>query len=162
MESLARAFDEPIDSIEHQNLAENVWVGGGSVTVRYWLGRLLNCNLFRETDDTVASRLHHYLVTRGCHVAASLVADRQCWGPITILLRSDFESASGVALTGNVRCIGALRALVANPELTNAELADRANTTEKQVARMTDVTLIRKAWRLRQADRPSKEATVGL
>ncbi len=49
--------------------------------------------------------LHHYLVTRGCHVAASLVADRQCWGPITILLRSDFESASGVALTGNVRCI---------------------------------------------------------
>jgi hypothetical protein len=44
MESLARKFDQPVDSPEHRALAEDGWLGGESVTVRYWLGRLLNRN----------------------------------------------------------------------------------------------------------------------
>jgi hypothetical protein len=50
MESLARVFDKSIDSPEHRELAENGWMGGEFVTVRYWPERLVNRNLFRETD----------------------------------------------------------------------------------------------------------------
>jgi uncharacterized protein (TIGR02246 family) len=144
--TLARAFDMPVDSPEHRELAENGWVGGDFISVRYWLGRLLNRNLFRETDDSVTISLQDYLVDRGCHAGASLVSDRQAWGPVAILLRHDLEAACGYPSTGNSRFVAALDAVLANPELTNAELARLANTTEKQVKRMTDVSLVRKLW----------------
>jgi hypothetical protein len=156
MESLARAFDQPIDSPEHRELAEYGWIGGEFVTVRYWLGRLLERNLFRETDPAVATLLREYLITRGCQAATALVAELQCWGPLVVLLRSDWESAAGVPITGNRRRIEAIRAIIGNPELTNKELADLANTTEKQVSRMADITVVRKAWRSRQSTRSSK------
>lgn len=66
MENLARAFDQPIDSQEHHDLATTAWLGGDLVTVRYWLGRLLRRNLFRESDDVVKHSLQKYLLKIGC------------------------------------------------------------------------------------------------
>ncbi len=151
MESLARAFDMPIDSPEHRDLAENGWVGGDFVTVRYWLGRFLNRNLFHENDDSVAIALQQYLVNRGCDTGASLVFDFQAWGPVAVLLRHDVETACRHPPRSNSRLVAAIGAVFANPELTTAELADLANTTEKQVKRMTDVTLLQKLWKCRHS-----------
>jgi hypothetical protein len=79
MDSLAQAFDQPFDSPEHRALAEEGWLGGAAVTVRYRLGRLLQRNFFRETDDSVKAALKEYLVDRGCERGANLVYDVQAW-----------------------------------------------------------------------------------
>jgi hypothetical protein len=150
MESLARAFDQPLDSPEHRDLAENGWIGGGSVTIRYWLGRLLHRNLFRESDDAVKALLEQYFINRGQYKGASLVADFQAWSSAAQLLRHHLELTTGVPSTSNPRLLAALDAVMTNPNLSELQLAKIAKTTEKQVARMTHVFVLRKIWKHRQ------------
>lgn len=102
MENLAHAFDQPIESREYQTLAATARDGGPVVVLRYWLGRLLRRNFFRESDDA--------------------------------------------------RLAAAIREMLMNPERTDSELAAIARTTEKQIARMTDVFLLRKLWKLQTSD----------
>jgi hypothetical protein len=37
MEYCAEAFDQPIESRDHQDLRTTAWMGGELVSVRYWL-----------------------------------------------------------------------------------------------------------------------------
>jgi hypothetical protein len=150
MESLARAFDQPLDSPEHRELAENGWIGGENVTVRYWLGRLLRRNLFRESNDAVEALLQQYFIDRGQKHGAGLVSDHQSWSPLAILLRHHVELSAGLRSTKNPRLLAALDAVMTNPDLNDSQLAKHAKTTEKQIARMTDVFILRKIWKHRQ------------
>jgi hypothetical protein len=150
MESLARKFDQPLDSAEHRELMEHGWVGGDFITVRYWLGRLLRRNLFRDSDDAVKPALQQYFVDQGCAQAAILAFDFQAWSPLAILLRHHVELACGHAPTQNRRLIAALEAVMKDSDCDDSQLAARANTTEKQIARMSDITVLRKAWKHRR------------
>ncbi len=146
MESLARAFDQPIDSPEHQALATSVWLASDLVTVRYWLGRLIECNLFRESDEAVAEAMRSHLIASGCEKGACLVADAQSWPPLALLFRHELETRTGLAPTANRRLIAAIQAVMTDLDRTNAELAAIANTTVKQIARMPEVFVLRKLW----------------
>jgi hypothetical protein len=159
MESLARAFDQPLDSEEHRDLAENGWIGGADVIVRYWLGRHLSRNLFRESNDSVNAALREYFVEHGCEKGSCLVSDYQAWPAVAILLQNQGELNAGCQPTKTPRLVAAIQAVMADPELTNSELAAITNTTEKQVARMTDVFVLQKLWRQRKAQQVAQPDT---
>ncbi len=61
LEGLAQAFDEAPESDRHRLLQETAWMGGEVVSVRYYLGRLIERNLFRVSDEAVFTELHRYL-----------------------------------------------------------------------------------------------------
>lgn len=147
MENLAQAFDQPIESREHQVLASSAWLGGELVTVRYWLGRLLGHNFFREPDDMVKEALRNYLVERGCERGSRLATDCQSWRPLAILLQDQVERREGCTPTQNRRLVAAIAAVLAEPGSTNSELALVAKTTEKQIARMSDVCVLQHVWK---------------
>jgi hypothetical protein len=119
--------------------------------VRYWLGRLLQRNFFREPDSAVKDALKEYFAARGCEKGAHLVFDYQSWRPLVTLLQHQVESSEACRITMNPRRVAALYAVMANPELTDMQLAAIANTTEKQIARMSDVFVLRKLWKLQMA-----------
>jgi len=147
MDALASAFDQPVDSPEHRMLAETASMGGNLVTVRYWLGRLINRNLFRETHGSVKVALQQYLTDQKCPKGASLVFDPQSWSSIVLLLQHHMEIRTGVRPTQNPRLIAAIQAVMNDPDMDNSQLAKIAKTTEKQLARMTDVFVLRKVWK---------------
>jgi hypothetical protein len=143
MESCAHAFDQPIDSKEHQSLATTAWMGGPLVEMRYWLGRLLNRNLFRESVERVQDALSHALSELAPPAGASVFANARAWSATLTILRDLVEQRDGVRPTAKPKYLAVLRALLANPDLTTFELAKLARTTEKQIARMSDVTVLR-------------------
>src|SRR5690349_16517695 len=109
MENCARKFDQPIESPEHQDLRTSAWMGGAGISTRYWLGRLLRHNFYRESDDIVKDALQKYLATNGCEKCSRLVSDYECWGPIaTVLLQHQVESIEGCQPTQNPRLVAAL------------------------------------------------------
>jgi hypothetical protein len=123
------------------------------VTVRYWLARLLRRNLFRESDDAAKRELRQYFTNRGQEKGASLADDLQSWSPMVVLLKHHVEISEGRRPTKRRKLISALEAVMADPDLTNSQFAKRAKTTEKQIARMTDVFQIQKLWKHRHKSR---------
>jgi hypothetical protein len=111
----------------------------------------LGRNLFRESDAAVKAALQQYLMEHGCEKGSLLVSDYQAWEAVATLLQDQAELDAGSQPTKNPRLVAAIQAVMANPELTNSELATIAKTTEGEVARMTDVFLIQKLWRRHQA-----------
>jgi hypothetical protein len=79
MDDFARAFDAPPTSRDHRNLADSAWLGGFLVSVRYYLGRLLNRNLFRESDAVVESRIIAFIEATISKEGASLVTGEGSW-----------------------------------------------------------------------------------
>ena len=154
MENLAKIFDQPVDSAAHREFAADCWLGGDMVSMRYWLGRLLHRNFFRESHDAVKVALHQHLVERGCEKGACLAADIQSWGPIGIVLQFDVDPKSS---RRNPRAIAAIDAVLQDPELSDTLLAAAANTTEKQIARMSDVFVLRKIWKLQHPQTRSQD-----
>ena len=53
----------PFESHEHATLEQTALLGGPLVSVRFYLGRLLGKNLFRESDAEVGQRLHEFIAT---------------------------------------------------------------------------------------------------
>lgn len=151
METLAHAFDQPIESQEHQHLAATAWMGGDLVAVRYWLGRLLRRNFFRESNEVVKQALQDYLVKIGCKKGSRLISDYQAWSPVATLLQHQVETEDRSPLTKNARLVAVIQAVLTNPELTDSQLAAIVKTTEKQIARMTDVSVLRRLWKLQTA-----------
>ena len=144
MKNLAHAFDQPIESREHQDLATTAWMGGPLVSVRYWLGRLLYKNLYRESDEIVADSLCRHFSAIGSPEGASLLSSPEAWAIADVLLRLQVESRDGIKPTARPKRVVVLRALLSDPDLTDVELARLAQTTAKQVARMTDAAWLRR------------------
>ncbi len=137
MEWLAKIFDTPAASVEHRMLVDELWIAGDTVSVRYYLGRILGLNLFREADDKVRSRLKKWLAGRTSKKGALVVNNRDGWQVANSLLRWDFETETGRKLSGTRKEYAALDAYLTDPTISMPELAKRAGTTEKQLARMT-------------------------
>ncbi len=114
--------------------------------LRYWLGRKLGRNFFREPDESVEAALSQYFVDRGCEKGAVFAADHQVWSALAMVVQYHCQIESGTPTTVSARTIAALEAVMTNPALTTGQLAAAAGTTEKQVATMTDVQLIRRLW----------------
>ncbi|MFO0788753.1 MAG: hypothetical protein U0805_04795 [Pirellulales bacterium] len=143
MDAFARAFDAPIDSREHRDLEENGWFAGTPVTLRFYFGRLIQENLFRATDDEVVRKFVGYIGKRVSPQGAELLRYGQGWDVAELLLRHYFECATLGKSTRNPREVSAIEAFLANQKLSDIELAQLANTTEKQLARMSTLALAR-------------------
>jgi hypothetical protein len=122
-------------------------MGGSSISVRYWLGLLCGRNLFRESDDVVKEALRQYFIERGFERGASVVADFQSWTPVATVLQSDVELKENVKPTQNPRLVAALQGVLIDPDITDEQLAIDAKTTVKQIARMSDISLLRILWK---------------
>jgi hypothetical protein len=151
MESLAEAFDQPLNTEAHRSLIEDCWIGGSDICLRYRLGRLINRNLFRDSHEVVAVHLQRYFAKLGYKKGSIVARDLQTWSAFADILKHHLSETLDLNEKKSKR-LSVLEAALKNPDMTDAELAKAAKTTEKQVARIPDVTLIRKAWTMR-ADR---------
>src|SRR5690242_9826467 len=95
MENLARDFDLPPDSPEHEMLADTAWMGGPLIGVRFYLGRFIGKNLFRESNDKVEKRLVEYFSECTSAAGAELVSGVDGWPIAEDILRYRFEQQVG-------------------------------------------------------------------
>ena len=142
MDILAERFDLPESSPEHRDLAESCWMGGELVSLRYYLGRVLRRNLFRESDTQLEKHLVAWLKKRTSVSHANLLRDPQYWQIPDAILRFEFERDTGRSPCGKPREIAALLAVLKKPSITMPELANVVGTTEKQLKRMTTLGLL--------------------
>lgn len=142
-------FDQPVSSNEYQRLAATIWMGGDLLTVRYWLGRILRHNLLREPDHSVKVLLKRFCLSNGYDKGSLLVDDYQSWPSFSLILQHEVEQNESDKKRKNLKLIAAIQAMLTDPELTDSELASIAKTTEKQIARMSNIAVLRKAWKLR-------------
>ncbi|HEX4146643.1 MAG TPA: hypothetical protein VHY91_24285 [Pirellulales bacterium] len=147
LDELARRFDLPIDSPEHIDLVETAWFGGELVSVRAYLGRLLERNLFRESDAEVERRMVDYISSLTSKAGGALFRDPQGWMIASSILRFRFEMQTKARSALNARRIAAVEAFLANPSTTLAQLAKQLKTTEKQLNRNSDLTVARRLAR---------------
>ena len=147
LEAYARAFDTPPTSDEHRRWFECVWVAGKWVAVRYYLGRLIGRNLFREADADVSAALVAFVAEITSPEGASLIGGEglQGWLLAEPLLRHLFETSNIGGFPGRRhREAAAIRAFLSDPDIQPARLAILAGTTEKQLARMPSVAQLRR------------------
>src|SRR5258708_7041477 len=135
MEEFARMFDLPITSREHMMLADEAWIGGSLVSVRFYLGRLLDTNLFRETYAKVEQRLVEYISELTSVEGGNLIRDLQGWDIAGEILRYRFEMQTKGGSSLKARNIAAVERFLANPSLPLGQLAKEVGTTEKQLSR---------------------------
>ena len=144
MENLARMFDAPVDSQEHAILKESAWLGGSPVTVRFYLGRLLGSNLFRANNAEVEERLVHYVASFTSRDGANLLRGPSGWNVAAEILRARFRMQIERSSRSNSRQIMALERYLAKPTVTLGQLAKDIGTTEKQLNRNANLSVLRK------------------
>jgi hypothetical protein len=145
MSDLARIFDMPHETPEHQMLCQTAWMAGGSVMVPYFLGRLLGENLFRCERTAIAEKLRKFFVQRGWHKSAPLAANFSSWDTLGHLLEHYVQPRhhKGEPL----QRLLAIEAFLLIPNATDQEIARQIGTTEKQVARVSALTWLRRLLR---------------
>jgi hypothetical protein len=95
--------------------------------------------------------MEQYFVARGCSAGAIMIRDLECWSAAAIVLQLHAAAACVCAALTNPWLAAALEALMADPGLSDSELATLAKTTENQIARTPDVFLLRKIWKHHKA-----------
>ena len=140
----AEAFDAPVDSEKHQMLRDTAWMGGQLISVRYYLGRLIDRNLFRSSDTDVSAALEAFLADITSKQGAALLtsAGLQGWFAAELLLRDIFEQKILDKSSRNSRHVAAVRYFLCNPRRTDEEIARAAGTTIKQLRRNTALTAL--------------------
>lgn len=138
LEALAQSFDEAPESERHRLLQQTAWMGGQVVSLRYYLGRLINRNLFRVSDEVVSNELHKYLSELTSRKGAVVIdnAGVRGWCAAELLLRDVFERRFFGKSTCNAKQVAAIRSLLSNPALSLDEIASEAGTTLKQLNRL--------------------------
>jgi hypothetical protein len=153
MENLARDFDLPPGSPQHELLADTAWMGGSLIGVRYYLGRIIGRNLFRESHAEVEERLVDYFSEITSPAGGELVRGLHGWGIAEEVLRYRFERERGMptklAHKLNEKGMRAVELYLANPSISIAELAEKVGTTERQLTRNSLLNLIR-WWKSRR------------
>lgn len=144
MENLANYFDLPFDSPEHSFLAEEAWIGGELVSVRFYLGRLIRRNLFRLSDTDVEEHLVQYISSVTSTAGGELMRGNQGWMIASQIVRYRFETQAKGSSALKAKNIAAIEAFLTNPKVTMAQLAVELKTTEKQLARISNLKLARK------------------
>lgn len=160
LDELARRFDLPIDSPEHIDFAETAWMGGEWVAVRFYLGRLLGRNLFRESQAEVEQQFVDYLSHLTSPTGGALLRDQQGWVIAGQITRFRFEMQTNGRSALNARRIAAVEAFLTNPSATIAQLAKQLKTTEKQLERNSDLTVARKLARQAGISRLTRDGRV--
>ncbi len=119
-------------------------MGGSSVSVRFYLGRLVGRNLFRESDAEVEVRLADYVSQLTSATGANLSHSLQGWDVAGDILRYRFEiKTKGKSCLKRLH-IASIETFLTDPSLTFAELAQKVGTTEKQLNRNASLTVARK------------------
>jgi hypothetical protein len=148
MEDIARAFDCPPDSPEYEMLADTAWMGGPLIGVRFYLGRLIDRNLFRESDDAVEKYLVEYFSTYTSPAGADLLRGVDGWPIAADILRHRFEQQVGksthLARKLTAKAILAVELYLKDPAIRMAQLAKEMKTTQKQLER--NALLNRTRW----------------
>ncbi len=130
-------FDAPLDSPEHIQLRRELWLGGAYVEGRYLLGRLLQRNFFRESHaDFLATRRAHLQEVAGPGGARILMDDLDLG---VMILQYQCRRFGDIPHRNKPKILEAYWAIVNNPTLSDAQIAEQIGTTEKSVARMSYV-----------------------
>lgn len=145
---LARYFDAPIDSWEHRSLAEDCWLVGPSVSTRYYLGRILKRNLFRVSDAILIPMVREFIAKQTSKEGVALLDDLEFLSVADLLLCHHYERQMFGRSKRNKKLVAAVQAFLANPTMSDEELARTARTTEKQLARMSLLLLCLRARKL--------------
>ena len=155
--ALARAFED-LNSPQHHQLLRDLPILGHAASIRYYLGRLLARNFFTESDDQVTRALVTVIADLTSAQGASLLLTEplQGWMAVQDLLRHHYERKTTGKSTRNPKRIAALTALLTDPTLPVSTLAQQAQTTEKQLARMPDISLLRRLISLQSRQRLNK------
>ena len=143
METLAKIFDLPETSEKYQALAAETWLGGSGIVVRYFLGRLLVRNLFRESNSEVEQHIISWLLGRASKSGVLLMNSSDLWTFGAELTRDEFEVSQNRSTTLNAREAAAVLAFLRDPTITIAALANLVGSTEKQLGRMTLLNYVR-------------------
>ncbi|HEY7115619.1 MAG TPA: hypothetical protein VH475_03475 [Tepidisphaeraceae bacterium] len=154
---LADLFDQPHSQERHERLDFDCAMIGDRMMVRYYLGSLIGRNLFREPDAEVLRHLVAYVSTVASAQGASLLMEEEWVGWLVgaFLLRGLFETRVLDKAPRDRKQVAAVRALLTDPSISLPALATAAGTTEKQLARMTHVSLIRAVPTRRGKRRPA-------
>lgn len=142
MSDFATIFDLPLETQGRQTLLQTAWMGGAFVTVPHFLGRILKHNLFRENQVVVAQKLRQYFVSRGWTDSTPLASNKSSWEFLGSLLEHYVQPRQTDAAAQ--RNFLAIEAFLRHPHLLNAEIALEIETTERQVARNSNLAYLRR------------------
>jgi hypothetical protein len=147
MESVARDFDLPTDSPQHEMLADTAWMGGPLIGLRFYLGRFIGKNLFRESDGKVEELLVDYFSECTSAAGAELMRGLDGWPIAEDILRYRFEQQVGKpayrARKLTAKMVLAVELYLKNPSVSMAQLAKDVKTTEKQLERNSLLNQVR-------------------
>jgi hypothetical protein len=124
-------------------------MGGPLVAVRYYLGRLLEQNLFQASDDQVSRALADFIAAETSKRGAALISRMgiEGWTVAQVVLHHVYQVRLGRKSSKSSRRAAAVEALLRDPNLDDRELARIARTTPKQLARIPELTVLRRATR---------------
>jgi hypothetical protein len=118
-------------------------MGGPSVETCYYLGRILQQNLFRKSNAAVLKLAKSFIAKRTSAAGVALLEDGQAWDIAALLTRHQFELQTLGRSGQNRKVVAAVEAFLTNPKISTAALAQAAGTTEKHLARMSLLTATR-------------------
>jgi hypothetical protein len=150
VEHLAQTFDALPSPDAARTLEEAAALSGPSVAVRYYLGRLIGRNLFRSEDQQVSRALVAFVAKMISRRGASvLTAGRlQRWTVAVPLLRDALDARTCGKRRTKPKRVAAIEVLLKDPSLDGEALARAARTTSRQLARISEIAVLRKLIRV--------------
>jgi hypothetical protein len=132
----AEKFDEPFTTEWHRLQSEDSWIGGSYTMVPYYLSRLQGTNYYKLSKEELDLAVKRYVAQQYSDEVAVLCDGRLLWNIAAIVLRHQFCVENDKPSPYKPKEIAAYHAFLKDPYATNAQLAKRVNTTEKQLHRL--------------------------
>lgn len=129
-------FDEPFTTEWHRYQSEDSWIGGSWTMVPYYLSRLQGVNYYRLSREELDAAVKRYVAQQYSAEVAVLCDGRRLWDIAAIVLRHRFCIENDKPSPYKAKAIAAYQEFLRDPHATDAELARRAKTTEKQLRRL--------------------------
>lgn len=143
MNIAADHFDEDPGSHNHSLLRETAWTGGEFVEGRYFLSWATGANEFRRSHDEFEADYQAFVIKTWSE-SQMFLKSRYWIKFFLVLLRHRYwetETGKAFPFRSETKQELALRILMTNPSLQQAELAKAIKTTEKQLLRMSHVQI---------------------
>jgi hypothetical protein len=129
-------FDEPFTTEWHRLRSEDSWIGGSWTMVPYYLSRLQGVNYYRVPKEDLDLAVKRFIARQYSEAVAVLCDGRRLWDIAAIVLRHQFCIENNKPSPYKAKEIAAYQEFLKDPAATDAELARRAKTTEKQLRRL--------------------------
>ena len=143
---LAAKFDALPGREGHEAFQDECYLLGQVVGIRYYLGRLVGRNLFRETDQEVTRALVEYLAPETSERGAALVGGggSQGWLAVEDLLRHTLEMEWFGRSEVESEKAEWVREFLSEPEVSLAGVARKVGRSEGELGEMMELKILRK------------------